>query len=55
MSDTIDISDLSGSERAAIFMMSLGEDAAARVLQQMDPRDVQKVGTAMAALENIPK
>ena len=45
--------NISGSERAAIFMMSLGEETAANVLKHMHPRDVQKVGTAMAGLSNV--
>lgn len=45
---------ISGSERAAIFMMSLGEQGAAQVFRHMGPREVQKVGTAMAALKNVP-
>lgn len=45
---------MSGSERAAIFMMSLGEQSAAEVLKHMHPKEVQKVGTAMAALSDIP-
>ena len=46
-------SSISGTEKAAIFMMSLGEEAAADVLKYMDPKQVQSVGTAMATLENI--
>ncbi|HGX92207.1 MAG TPA: flagellar motor switch protein FliG, partial [Candidatus Tenderia sp.] len=39
---------MSGSERAAIFLMSLGEEAAAEVLKLLGPKEVQKVGAAMA-------
>ena len=46
---------ISGAERAAIFMMSLGEQMAAEVLKHMQPREVQKVGTAMASLSNVPR
>lgn len=46
---------LTGPERAAIFMMSLGEAHAAEVLKHMEPREVQKVGTAMATLSGVPK
>lgn len=46
---------LTGSERAAILMMSLGEQSAAEVLKHMDPKEVQKVGTAMASLSDISK
>lgn len=44
---------ISGSERAAIFMMSLGEKNAAEVLKHMGPKEVQKVGTVMATLNNV--
>ena len=44
---------LSGSERAAVLLMSLGEADAAAVLKLMDPREVEKVGTAMAALHGV--
>ncbi len=46
---------ISGPERAAIFMMSLGEQGAAEVLKHMGPREVQKIGTAMAKLSEVPK
>lgn len=51
MNDSIE--EMSGSERAAIFMMSLGEQKAAEVLRHMEPKEVQKIGTIMATLENI--
>jgi len=44
---------ISGPERAAIFMMSLGEQSAAEVLKHMSPREVQQVGSAMASLNNV--
>jgi len=44
---------VSGSERAAIFMMSLGEQKAAEVLKHMGPKEVQKIGTVMASLSNV--
>ncbi len=46
---------ITGPERAAIFMMSLGEHSAAEVLKHMGPREVQKIGTAMAELSEVPK
>lgn len=44
---------IAGSERAAIFMMSLGEQGAAEVLKHMGPREVQEIGSAMASLNNV--
>lgn len=46
---------ISGTERAAILLMSLGEDDAAAVLKLMGPKEVQKIGTVMATLKNIPR
>ena len=40
-------------EKAAILMMSLGEQHAAQILKHMAPKEVQRIGTAMARLENI--
>ncbi|AHK79416.1 flagellar motor switch protein FliG [Ectothiorhodospira haloalkaliphila] len=48
-------SKLSGPDRAAVFLMSLGEEAAAEVLRHMGPKEVQSVGTAMASLTNVSK
>lgn len=46
---------LSGAERAAVFLMSLGEQDAAEVLKHMSPKEVQKIGEAMATMVNVPK
>jgi flagellar motor switch protein FliG len=46
---------LTGAERSAILLMSLGEDDAAKVLQHMGPKEVQRIGMAMAELANIQK
>ncbi|MBB1075442.1 flagellar motor switch protein FliG [Rhodoferax sp. 4810] len=43
------------SEQAAIFMMSLGEGSAAEVLRHMEPKEVQKIGTAMASLDRVSR
>jgi flagellar motor switch protein FliG len=46
-------SKLTGTQRAAVFLMALGEDEAGQVLRHMSARDVQSVGAAMAALKNV--
>lgn len=48
-------SGASGIEMAAIFLMSLGEEAASAVLQHIGPKEVHKISTAMAALKHIKK
>lgn len=44
-----------GTERAAILLMTLGEQAAAAILRHMDVDDVQRLGSAMAALDDVPR
>ncbi|SIN96345.1 flagellar motor switch protein FliG [Sulfurivirga caldicuralii] len=46
---------LSGLDKAAIFLLAIGKDNAARVLKHMNPREVQMIGTTMAQLENITR
>lgn len=44
---------MSKIQQAAILLMSLGESAAAEVLKHMGPKEVQRIGTEMAALSNV--
>lgn len=44
-----------GTQRAAIFLLSLGEQEAAAVLKHMDAKDVQRIGGAMTQLQNISR
>ena len=44
-----------GTERAAILMLALGEKGAADVLKHLSPRDVQKVGAAMAGMSGVSR
>jgi flagellar motor switch protein FliG len=46
---------ISRVEQAAILLMSLGETDAAEVLKHMGPKEVQKVGMAMAQMRDISK
>jgi flagellar motor switch protein FliG len=50
-----DTNNNDGVQKAAILLMSLGEDDAAEVFKFLGPREVQKIGTAMAALENLTR
>jgi len=49
------IANMSGTERAAILLLSLGEADAAEVLRHMNPKEVQKLGLAMANVTNITR
>lgn len=44
---------ISKVDAAAILLMSLGEADAAQILKHMGPKEVHRVGTSMAALQNI--
>jgi flagellar motor switch protein FliG len=46
---------LTGAQKAAILLLTLGEEDAASILKHLGARDVQAVGTAMAALKNVSK
>jgi flagellar motor switch protein FliG len=48
-------SKIPGVDRAAILLLSLGEGPAAEVLKHMAPKEVQKIGAAMAALTNVSR
>jgi flagellar motor switch protein FliG len=46
---------IKGTERAAILLMTLGEQTAASVLRHMGIEEVQKLGLAMAGLADVPR
>ena len=48
-------SKLSGAEQAAMLLMSLGESAAAEIMKHLGPKEVQKVGEAMASIGNVTR
>ncbi len=45
--------ELNGADRAAILLMSLGEEQASEVLKHMGAKDVQRIGVAMAGLQTV--
>lgn len=45
----------SGTERAAILLLTLGEQEAAQVLKHMGAKEVQRVGAAMAHLKYVSR
>jgi flagellar motor switch protein FliG len=44
-----------GVLKSAILLMSIGEEEAAEVLKYLGPKEVQKIGMAMATLENVTR
>ena len=45
--------EYSGPEKAAILLMSLGEDVAAAVLSNLEEREIQSVGNYMSAVGDV--
>jgi len=46
---------LTKTQRAAVLLMTLGEQEAAEVLRQLGAKEVQKLGSAMATISNVSK
>jgi len=44
-----------GATKSALLLMSIGEQEASEVFKFLGPREVQKIGTAMAALKNVKR
>jgi flagellar motor switch protein FliG len=49
----LDVEKLDGVDKAAILLLSLTEEDAAQILKHLEPKQVQKVGMAMAALDDL--
>lgn len=45
--------EVPGDKKAAMLLLMLGEEQAAKVLKFVDPADVEKIGTAMAAMGDV--
>lgn len=43
------------TDRAAVLLLSLGEEDAAEILKHLGPKEVQRIGSAMARLKNITR
>ena len=48
-------SNRNGTERAAILLLTLGEQEAAQILKHMSAKEVQRVGSAMAKMKNVSR
>ena len=44
-----------GYYKAAIFLATLGEDAASEIMKALDPKDLQKLGAKITELSDIPQ
>lgn len=48
-----DVSKLEGVEKAAMLLLSLSEEDAAQILKHLEPKQVQKLGSSMASIEDM--
>ncbi|MFT7680974.1 flagellar motor switch protein FliG [Moritella dasanensis] len=51
--DKFDATTLTGIERSAILMLSLNEGDAATIFRQLEPKQVQRLGMAMASMKDF--
>jgi flagellar motor switch protein FliG len=47
--------NLTGEQKTAILLRAIGEEAAAQVLKQLNPKEIKKVGTAMSGTAQISR
>lgn len=52
--EAMQLSRLSGVERAAILLLCLGEEAAAKVFEELDDGDIRKISRCMMAMDHVP-
>ncbi|MBY6018240.1 flagellar motor switch protein FliG [Ferrimonas balearica] len=50
---SFDVAKLNGIEKTAILLLSLSESDAAQILKNLEPKQVQKVGMAMAGMRDF--
>ncbi len=46
---------LTGPEKAAVFLLTVGEEFASQVFQRLDPEDIKNVGRQMARIDKVDK
>jgi len=51
----MDFKKLRGSEKAAVFLISLGEDLASQIFKHLDVGEIRKIGNLMSELDKVPQ
>jgi flagellar motor switch protein FliG len=54
VTESRDWGNLGGTTKAAIVLLSMGKDAASRIVKNLKDSEVEKIAAAMASLEQIP-
>lgn len=55
MNTELALPKMTGVEKAALLLLTLGEDVAAQILQHMNPKQVQVVGATMSTMDNVTR
>src|SRR5690554_6623276 len=50
-----ELTSFTGTKRAAVLLMTLEEEAASEVLKHLGPKEVQSIGSAMAAMPGVSR
>jgi flagellar motor switch protein FliG len=53
--DEVDLSELTQVQRTAILMMALGKETATKLLKQLNPPEIQAIGSAMTTLPHVSR
>jgi len=53
--DEVDLSELTHVQRIAILMMALGKETATKLLKQLNPPEIQAIGSAMTTLPHVSR
>ncbi len=51
---TLKVSDLTGPQKAAIFLLAMGEDFTADIFRKLDDAEIKTLGRAMSKIQNVP-
>jgi flagellar motor switch protein FliG len=46
--------DLSGPDKAAVFLLFMGEEFTSEIFKKLDERDIRTLGASMAKIDNVP-
>ncbi|MFP4460072.1 MAG: flagellar motor switch protein FliG [Candidatus Zixiibacteriota bacterium] len=55
MRDSIDLTSLNGSQKAAILLVAIGKSAAAKIMKFLPPNEAEKISLHIAELNSIPR
>ena len=51
----LDSKHMSGSEKAAVFLLTMGEEFSSEVFKRLSEDEIKRVATSMADIDQIPQ